>query len=141
MDLELDVVSRAGQDPSPPHPPWLRVHRAEGDAIHALLPDVIATAIPRPRNRYNDLALPIKLFDCLSYGRPLLVTDCTEQARVIADADAGIVTRDDPEAIAECARPPRDGARRTGCALVGERSGSGAGSIVGRSRPCRSWTS
>jgi Glycosyl transferases group 1 len=101
VDVELDVVSREGQEPRPPRPPWLRVHRAEGPAIHELLPNVIATAIPRPRTRYTDLALPIKLFDYLSYGRPLLVTDCREQARVVADADAGLVTSDDPPAIAE----------------------------------------
>ena len=99
--VELDVVCRPGQEPGPPHPTWLRVHRAEGEAIHALLPDVLATAIPRPRNRYNDLALPIKLFDYLSYGRPLLVTDCLEQAHLVTEADAGIVTRDDPAAIAD----------------------------------------
>ena len=40
------------------------------------------------------------MFDYLSYGRPLLVTDCTEQARVVADADAGLVTHDDPLAMA-----------------------------------------
>jgi Glycosyl transferases group 1 len=100
-ELELDIVSRPGQDPLPPHPPWLHVHRAEGPAIHALLPDVLATAIPRPRNRYNDLALPIKLFDYLSYGRPLLVTDCAEQAAIVTGFDAGVVTRDDPRAIAD----------------------------------------
>jgi hypothetical protein len=100
-DLALDVVSRPGQDPLPPHPPWLRVHRAEGSQIHALLPDVIASAIPRPRNRYNDLALPIKLFDYLSYGRPLLVTDCVEHAGVVSRADAGVVTPDEPQAIAD----------------------------------------
>ncbi len=100
-DLGLDIVSRPGQDPSAPHPEWLRVHRAEGEAIHALLPHVVATAIPRPRNRYNDLALPIKLFDYLSYGCPLLVTDAAEQARVVTDADAGIVTHDDPGSLAD----------------------------------------
>jgi glycosyltransferase involved in cell wall biosynthesis len=101
VDVELDVVSRSGDDSSPPNRPWLRVHRAEGAAIHALLPDVVATAIPRPRSRYNDLALPIKLFDYLSYARPLLVTDCAEQAGLVAGADAGIVTRDDPAALAD----------------------------------------
>ena len=99
--VELDVVTRIGQEPSGPHPPWLRINRAEGTAIHELLPDVVASVIPRPQNRYNDLALPIKLFDYLSYGRPLIVTDCTEQARVVADADAGVVTGDEPSAIAE----------------------------------------
>jgi hypothetical protein len=101
IDVELDVVSRAGREPRPPHPSWLRVHHAEGREIHALLPGVIATAIPRPRNRYNDLALPIKLYDYLSYGRPLLVTDCREQARVVADSDAGVVTEDDAPGIAD----------------------------------------
>lgn len=101
VEVELDVVSRAGQEPAPPHPSWLHVHRAEGRAIHALLSNVIATAIPRPRNRYNDLALPIKLFDYLSYGRPLLVTDCPEQARVVAGADAGVVMEDDAPGIAD----------------------------------------
>ena len=140
VDLELDVVSREGQHPSPPHPPWLHVHRAEGDAIHALLPDVIATTIPRPRNRYNDLALPIKLFDGLSYGRPVLVTDCTEQARVIADADAGIVTRDDPEAIADAlvrlaTAPVEQVARWSANAAAAARAASW------EIAPARSWTS
>lgn len=99
-EIGLDVVSRDGPMLSAPYPPWLRVHRAEGAGIVALLPDVFATVIPRPRGPYNDLALPIKLFDYLSYGRPLLVTDCVEQARVVSSADAGIVTRDDPAALA-----------------------------------------
>lgn len=98
--VELTIVSRSGQEPPRPHPEWLRVVRAEGDAIHALLPDVLATVIPRPRSPYNDLALPVKLFDYLSYGRPLLVTDCREQADVVRTADAGLVVDDDVDALA-----------------------------------------
>ena len=97
--VELEVVSRPGQEPTGPHPEWLHVRRAEGEEIHALLPGVLATVIPRPRGAYNDLALPIKLFDYLSYGRPLLVTDCAEQARVVREADAGIVSNDTAEAL------------------------------------------
>lgn len=99
--VELTVVSRAGQEPSPPHPAWLRVVRAEGQEIVALLPEVVATVIPRPRSPYNDLALPIKLYDYLAYGRPLLVTDCEEQARVVTDGQAGIVTSDSVPAMAD----------------------------------------
>jgi hypothetical protein len=100
-DVELIVVSRPGEEPLPPHPDWMRVVRAEGAAITAMLPDVLATVIPRPRSPYNDLALPIKLFDYLAYGRPLIVTDCVEQARVVNDASAGIVTPDDVPAMAD----------------------------------------
>ena len=128
-EVELDVVSRPGQGPSQPHPSWLRVHRAEGHTIHALLGDVLATVIPRPRNRYNDLALPIKLFDYLSYGRPLLVTDCVEQAGLVSRADAGIVTRDDPSAIADgivrlASAPPEQIARWSSNAAEAARAAS-----------------
>jgi glycosyltransferase involved in cell wall biosynthesis len=79
----------------------LRLLRAEGTGIHDLLPNVLATVIPRPRTPYNDIALAIKLFDYLSYGRPLLVTDCTEQARIIRQADAGLVVGDSVDQLAQ----------------------------------------
>jgi glycosyltransferase involved in cell wall biosynthesis len=98
--VELDVVTREGQEPPGERPAWLHVRRAEGTGIHALLPDVLATVIPRPRSAYNDLALPIKLFDYLSYGRPLLVTDCAEQAALVRSAGAGLVVGDRVEELA-----------------------------------------
>lgn len=104
VDVELEIVARAGQEPPAPHPEWLHLRRAEGPEIHALLPAVVGTVVPRPRNDYNDLALPIKLFDYLSYGRPLLVTDCTEAAAVVRDAAAGIVSADAPDALAAAIR-------------------------------------
>jgi hypothetical protein len=99
MAVELTVVCRPGQEPPGPRPAWLRIERAEGVGIAALLSGVVATVIPRPRNPYNDLALPIKLFDYLAYGRPLLVTDCVEQAAIVRDADCGVVTDDSVDAL------------------------------------------
>lgn len=96
----LTVVSGPGQEPPRPHPAWLRVRRAEGKRIHRLLPRVVATVIPRPRGAYNDLALPIKLFEYLAYGRPMLVTDCIEQGRVVREADCGLVVGDSVEELA-----------------------------------------
>jgi hypothetical protein len=99
--VELTLVCRAGQEPPAPRPDWMRIERAEGDAIHALLPDVVACVIPRPRSPYNDLALPVKLFEYLAYARPLLVTDCPEQAAVVRDAGAGLVVGDAVSALAD----------------------------------------
>jgi glycosyltransferase involved in cell wall biosynthesis len=99
-ELRVICVSRPGEEPPVPHPDWLRVERGAAPEIHALLPDVLATVQPRRRSRYNDLAVPIKVMEYLSYGRPLLVTDCLEQARVVRQADAGIVVTDDVEAFA-----------------------------------------
>ena len=98
--IGLTVVCRPGHEPPAPHPEWLNIRHAEAEEIHALLPRVVATVIPRPRTAYNDLALPIKLFDYLAYGRPLLVTDCAEQARVVRQAECGVVVGDSPAALA-----------------------------------------
>jgi glycosyltransferase involved in cell wall biosynthesis len=127
VDASLDIVCREGQEPPGPRPDWVRIRRAEGHAIHALLPDVLATVIPRPRSPYNDLALPIKLFDYLSYGRPILATACVEQARVVLEADCGVVVSDDPAGIAT-------GIRRLGEAAPAEldRWSSHAAAAAGR---------
>ena len=103
-DIDLISVARPGQHPPPPHPEWLRLEIGEAREIAHLLPGVLATVIPRPRSAYNDLAIPIKLYDYLAYGRPLLVTDCTEQAGIVGRADAGLVVGDGVDAIAAGAR-------------------------------------
>ena len=79
----------------------MRVERAEEKEIHRLLPEVIATIQPRVCTPYNDLAVPIKVMEYLSYGRPLVVTECAEQARIVREADAGVVAADRPEALAD----------------------------------------
>ena len=100
VNAELICVARPGEEPPGPLPPWLRLVRAEGAAIEALLPDVVATVIPRRVTPYNDLAVPTKLMDYLGYGRPLLVTPARETAALVRRAGAGIVVDDDADGIA-----------------------------------------
>ena len=99
-DIGVICVSRRGEEPPEPRPAWLRLERASGAGIHALLPEVIATIQPRRRSPYNDLAVPIKVMEYLSYGRPLVVTDCVEQARIVHDADCGVVVPDSVDGLA-----------------------------------------
>ena len=98
-DLGVICVSRPGEEPPDP-PDWMRVERGSAPEIVALLPEVVATVQPRLRTPYNDLAVPIKVMEYLSYGRPLVVTDCTEQARIVREADCGIVVDDSVEGLA-----------------------------------------
>ena len=100
-DLDLVCVVRPGGEPPNPPPSWVRIERAGSDEIPRLLGGVLATVIPRAPGRYNDLALPIKLMDSLAYGRPLVVTDRRETARLVRSAGAGIVVGDGPEAMAD----------------------------------------
>ncbi len=103
-DIGLICVCRPGGEPPLPHPDWLRVERATSDEIASLLPQVIATVIPRRAGTYNDLALPIKLMEYLAYGRPLIVTDRHETAAMVRAAGAGIVCGDAPAEIATAIR-------------------------------------
>lgn len=100
LDIGVICVSRPGEEPPPPRPSWMRIERGAGPEVHALLPGVIATIQPRLRTPYNDLAVPIKVMEYLSYGRPLIVTNCTEQARIVDDAGAGLVVEDTPGSMA-----------------------------------------
>ena len=100
IPIRLTCVSRPGEEPPPPYPAWFSLARGSGPEIHRLLPDVLATVQPRHRSPYNDLGVPVKIMEYLSYGRPLLVTNCTETERIIRDAGAGVVVDDTAEDLA-----------------------------------------
>lgn len=100
IDIGLVIVCRPGEEPRSVPEEGVRVVRAEGTQIHSLLPGVTATVIPRPRNAYNDLALPVKLFEYLAFGRPLLVTDCEETALLVRREECGLVVGDSVEDLA-----------------------------------------
>ena len=99
-DVGVICVSRPGEEPPEPRPSWMRVERGGPDEIRRLLPGVIATIQPRHRSPYNDLAVPVKVLEYLAYGRPLIVTDCVEQAAIVRDADAGVIAAASPDALA-----------------------------------------
>jgi glycosyltransferase involved in cell wall biosynthesis len=99
-EVELTLVCRPSERPTGTQPSWLHTREASGDEILALLPDARASVIPRRETPYNDLAIPVKLMEYLSYGRPLLVTDCTEQARIVREAGCGLVVNDDVDGFA-----------------------------------------
>lgn len=100
-DLTLICVSRPGEEPGGTLPAWLRVVRAEGAEIDALLPEVLACITPRRRTPYNDLAVPIKVMEYLGYGRPLIVTDALETAAIVEAAGCGVVVQDTAEGLAK----------------------------------------
>ncbi len=99
--VDLICVTRPGEEPPGPMPAWAQVVHTEGAGIDALLSGVLASITPRRRTPYNDLAVPIKVMEYLGFARPLIVTDATEQARIVADAGCGVVVPDTAEGIAD----------------------------------------
>jgi glycosyltransferase involved in cell wall biosynthesis len=57
--------------------------------LNELKMEFFAGIIPRRKSKYNDLALPVKLFDYLKWGLPIIATNCYEQEKFIKDNKIG----------------------------------------------------
>lgn len=57
--------------------------------------------IPRPKSLYNDLAMPVKLFEYLSYGLPIVTTNCTEMANFVSHNQVGLIAEDSAPSLAD----------------------------------------
>jgi glycosyltransferase involved in cell wall biosynthesis len=82
-------------------PDYVEARRTGRDGLVELLRDVRVCVIPRPITEYTSFVLPIKLWDYLSYGKPIMATNVTETARLLEAAGAGILTPDTAEGLAE----------------------------------------
>lgn len=69
--------------------------------IPHILANTYAGVIPHPIMPYHDFGMPVKLFDFMSSGRPIVATKCSERTKFINDNDIGIITDDNPESLAE----------------------------------------
>lgn len=81
---------------------WLDVVHTSGDnnliKYYEKADIAILTA---PRTFYRDFAVPIKLFEYMSYLKPMLVTNCIETERVVIDNKVGWVVEDSVDSIAD----------------------------------------
>ena len=83
---------------------WIELGTAGYDQLGAELSRATVLAIAHPATPYMDVILPVKLFDSMAAGRPLVVTPRTETVAVVRDAGAGVVAAGDtPEDIAAAA--------------------------------------
>ena len=54
--------------------------------------------IPRRDTAYNRLALPVKLFDYLAHGLPVVTTKGSEAGRFVVETVTGLAVADDADA-------------------------------------------
>jgi glycosyltransferase involved in cell wall biosynthesis len=81
---------------------WIEFGTAPYSEIGVQLARASVLVVPTPAHRYWDAVAPIKLFDCLAAGRPLVVTPRPTPAEIVDRHGAGVVTEDDsPEALAD----------------------------------------
>ncbi len=77
---------------------WVEVGSVDYRDLASALGRATVLCIPHPANDYLDVALPVKLFDSMASGRPLVVTPRLETQAVIRAARAGVVSHGDTPA-------------------------------------------
>lgn len=71
--------------------PWLTVLHIFGEELKSVYDRADVGIIPVRRDAYMDFALPVKLFEYLSYGLPVIATPCAELSAFIARYGCGAV--------------------------------------------------
>lgn len=80
---------------------WVRLYHISGNKLAGLYQDSDFGVIPRIRDEYNNLAMPIKLFEYLSYGIPIIATNCYEMGKFIKKYQCGVLCEDNAESLAD----------------------------------------
>jgi glycosyltransferase involved in cell wall biosynthesis len=83
------------------HAPWLIVEHRTFDDLPVVFNAATIAVIPLRVNPYNDLAMPVKLFDYMSFGRPVVVTACHDMAALVHELEVGLVVEDTAEGLAQ----------------------------------------
>lgn len=82
------------------HAPWLTVEAlAFNDLPEIMYPATLAVS-PLRINPYNDLAMPVKLFDYMSFGKPIVATACRDSAALLNKLEAGLIVEDTVDGLA-----------------------------------------
>jgi len=85
---------------------WVQVDQLSVDDFSTAYRQATVFCIPHPSHIYYDSTLPVKIFDALAAGRPLVVTPRTETVRLIERHGVGVAaTGDRAEDIADAIRP------------------------------------
>jgi glycosyltransferase involved in cell wall biosynthesis len=79
---------------------WLHVYHLTGESLEQVYRRSNISVIPRPKSLYNDLAMPVKLFEYLSCGLPIVATNCIEMANFISRNEVGLIAEDDAHSLA-----------------------------------------
>jgi len=75
------------------HEPWLEIQHLDTEGILAYQSQIYLSVICLQQDPYSDLALPLKLFDYLALGKPVLATPCHEMQQFIEAHQVGLIAQ------------------------------------------------
>lgn len=74
---------------------WIEIGGVDYGDLSLALRQATCLVIPNPPQIYHDVGLPVKLFDSMAAGRPLVVTPRLETRAIVERHGAGLVTAGD----------------------------------------------
>lgn len=80
---------------------WLAVYHVKG--AENLVPHYARSdfaLLPYLQIPYNDMAMPVKLFEYIAYEKPIITTNCTEKALFVDQWGIGLICEDNPQSLA-----------------------------------------
>ena len=110
QEVQLEIICREDEYRKYPEMhayskyPWLTVSHRSGEDLKTAYAEASIALIPREINTYHDFSVPVKMFEYLAHGLPIVATDCKAQSRILSKEGAGFVTEDTAESFAEGVR-------------------------------------
>ena len=80
---------------------WLHVHHLTGESLGQVYRRSNIAMIPALKSLYNDMTMPVKLFEYLSYGLPVVATNCTEMTNFISRNKVGLIAENNASSLAD----------------------------------------
>lgn len=82
---------------------WLEiVHTFDRTEIENLYKKATFAVIPFKKEPYMDIAIPIKLYEYIGFGMPIIATNCHDIVHTINEFDCGVICNDDVDSLADC---------------------------------------
>jgi glycosyltransferase involved in cell wall biosynthesis len=101
-NARLQVVARSlDREMEASLPDWVRVTPGNREALPGLLRPGRVLVLPLPIDAYTRLEAAVRLPDLMGYGKPIVTTDTPVQRALIEASQAGIVTPDSADGLAQ----------------------------------------
>lgn len=78
---------------------WISFCEASGDELIPIYERSDLGILPKKRHFYMDMAISVKVLECMSNGLPVISTDCPAMARFIKENKSGIICKEGREGL------------------------------------------
>lgn len=78
---------------------WIEVIEASGEALEPIYARCDLGVLPKKRHFYMDMAISVKVLECMSHGLPMISTDCPAMARFIQQNESGLICKEGADSI------------------------------------------